>query len=284
MASNTVFSAYNLTKEKLKNAQIEDFGFEARVILRYVTGLDNKEIMMNYNTPLSEFAQRRLDDIVLRRTARYPLQYILGEWSFYGLNYKVGEGVLIPRADSESVVDTALKLIKSVKNPRVLDLCAGSGALGISIAANRRDSKVLLLEKYEAAAKYLKENIKLNAPDNAEYINGDVFKGDFAENDCYDLIISNPPYIKHDDLKGLQSEVLYEPRSALDGGEDGLRFYRAIIENYKHTIKKGGKICFEVGAEEAGSVCKMLKEAAFSEIGTKRDLNGIERVVFGTVK
>ncbi|MBO4734205.1 MAG: peptide chain release factor N(5)-glutamine methyltransferase [Clostridia bacterium] len=281
MANNTIFAAYNLTKSRLSAAGIEDFGFEARVIMRHITGFDNKKIMLNYNTPLTPGESRRLDDIVNRRIARYPLQYILGEWSFYGLDFKVGEGVLIPRADSETAVETALELIKDIKAPKVLDLCAGSGAIGISVAANRPDSSVLLLEKSEEAAKYLKENIMRNSPDNARYVSGDVFAGDGAGE--YDLIISNPPYVRTKDLKRLQPEVLFEPAAALDGGEDGLDFYNAITKNYKKSLKIGGYLCFEVGINQAKSVAGILDSAGFDGIGVRKDLNGIDRVVFGTV-
>lgn len=283
MANNTVFAVYNEIKRRLEAAGIEDFGFEARVIMRHITGFDNKQIMLNYNTSLTPYQLRKLEEIINRRAARYPLQYILGEWSFYGLDFKVGDGVLIPRADSETAVDTALGLIKDKKNPAVLDLCAGSGAIGISIAANRADSVVTLIEKYDEAVKYLKANISRNSPDNAEGITGDVLKGDGADKK-YDLIVSNPPYVKTGDLKGLQPEVLYEPQTALDGGGDGLFFYKAITENYKNSINRGGGICFEVGCGQAESVLTILKNASFTDTGTAKDLNGIERVVFGTVK
>lgn len=281
MANNTIFAAYNLTKSRLSAAGIEDFGFEARVIMRHITGFDNKKIMLNYNTPLTPCQTRRLEDIVNRRIARYPLQYVLGEWSFYGLDFKVGEGVLIPRADSETAVETALELIKDIKAPKVLDLCAGSGAIGIAVAANRPDCTVLLLEKSEAAAKYLKENIMRNSPDNARYVSGDVFSGDGAGE--YDLIISNPPYVRTQDLKRLQPEVLFEPAAALDGGEDGLDFYKAITENYKKSLKTGGYLCFEVGINQAKSVAGILDSAGFDGISVRKDLNEIDRVVFGTV-
>lgn len=282
MNSNTIFAAYNETKKRLEAAGVEDFGFEARVIMRHVTGFDNKKIMLNYNTPLSRFQIERLSEIVTARSTRYPLQYILGTWSFYGLDFKVGNGVLIPRADTETLVETALELIKDKKEPEVLDLCAGSGAVGISIAKSRADSRVLMLEKYEAAARYLKENIELNGIKNAEYLEGDVLKGDGGDR-AFDLIVSNPPYIKSGDMPLLQAEVKYEPQTALDAGEDGLLFYRQIVKNYKKSLAKGGSMCFEVGFDQAGSVTRILSEAGFKNIKTVKDLSGNDRVVFGTV-
>ena len=283
LTSKTIFGAYNETKARLSAAGIEDFGFEARVIIRHITGFDNKKILLNYNTELNSFQCERLDEITARRQARYPLQYILGEWDFYGHTFKVGEGVLVPRADTETVVDTALELIKNIKNPRVLDLCAGSGAIGVSIAAERSDSRVFLVEKYEAAAKYLKENIKLNCTDNAKYLSGDVLAGDFL-GEKYDLIVSNPPYVASGEIKALQPEVTFEPTTALDGGEDGLTFYRAIICGYKRALNSGGVMCFEAGINEARQIKELMADAGFKDIGSQRDFGGVDRVVFGTVK
>ena len=279
---NTIFGVYNEIKSRLSAAGVEDYGFEARVIMRHVTGYDNKKIMMNYNAPLSPAELLKINDIVARRQARYPLQYILGEWDFYGLRFKVGDGVLVPRQDTEIAVDTALELIKGKENPRVLDLCAGSGAIGISIAVNRPDSKVLLLEKYEAAGRYITSNIELNGAAGAEYVPGDVFAGDCG-GDKFDLVISNPPYIKSGEMDALQPEVKFEPATALDGGADGLDFYRAITENYTPSLNRGGSMCFEVGVNEAQSVKELLKKAGLADIGVKKDFAGIDRVVFGTV-
>ena len=283
MANSTVFSAYNETKEKLAAAGIEDYGFEARVIIKLITGFDSKKILLNYNSPLTDFQQNALKEIIDRRVTRYPLQYILGEWEFYGRVFKVGEGVLIPRADTETAVEAALKLIENRQNPHVLDLCAGSGVIGITIAAIREDSRVTLLEKYDEAARYLKENIALNRAANARYIKGDVLSGDESGNK-YDLIVSNPPYIKSGDMPFLQPEVGFEPETALEGGEDGLTFYRAITENYKKALNKGGFICFEVGTGEAEAVCEILKNAGFADVCKRKDLSGADRVVFGTLK
>ena len=279
----TIFNAYNETKRKLKSAGIEDYGFEARVIIRQITGFDNKKIMLNYNASLDGVQEKELENIINSRMTRYPLQYILGEWEFYGLRFKVGEGVLIPRSDTEVCVETGLRLIENIKNPCVLDLCAGSGVIGITVAANRADGEVYLLEKYEKSAAYLKENIALNNTANTQFIKGDALAGDCGDKK-FDLIISNPPYIKSGDIKNLQPEVRYEPISALDGGNDGLDFYRAIIKNYKSAINENGSICFEVGAGQAEDVCNLLKLNGFSSVSAKSDLNGIDRVVFGTVK
>ena len=283
MANKTIFNAYNDTKRELMSSGVEDFGFEARVIIRHITGFDNKKILLNYNNVLTDYQTEMLNKIIARRKERYPLQYILGEWEFYGLKFKVGEGVLIPRPDTEILVDTALQLIKDIETPKVLDLCAGSGAIGIAVSGNRPDSEVYLLEKSQTAIGYLVQNIALNKTTNAKSISGDVFAGDLSDKK-YDLIVSNPPYIKSDDMKTLQTEVKYEPAMALDGGNDGLDFYKAIVGKYSNSLNNGGSICFEVGINQAEDVKKLLVGAGLSGVDTAKDLNGIDRVVFGTVK
>ncbi len=237
---------------------------------------------MNYNSRLNPAQLKRLEDIIMKRQARYPLQYILGEWSFYGRTFKVGDGVLIPRADTEIVVETAFELIKDIKKPRVLDLCAGSGAIGLTIALERPDSKVVLLEKYEPALEIAKLNKEFLSVKNAECVSGDVFSGDCADNK-FDLIVSNPPYVSEEDMKTLQTEVKYEPESALCPGKDELLFYKEIVRNYKKSLNDKGAFCFEVGINEADSVRRILEMSQLNNVMCKKDYAGIDRVVFGTV-
>ena len=280
--NNTIFNVYNETKKRLERFGIEDYGFEARVIIKHITGFDNKKIMMNYNALLSPYQLKQVEDIIMKRQARYPLQYILGEWSFYGRTFKVGEGVLIPRADTEIVVETALNLIKDTTNPAVLDLCAGSGAIGLTLSLEREDSNVTLLEKHTPALRYCKLNKDLLSADNAQCINGDVFTGD-CSNGKFDLIVSNPPYVSEDDMKTLQPEVGYEPVVALCPGSDELLFYREIVKNYKKAVNSGGSFCFEVGINQADSVKEILSSAGLKNVEAVKDYAGIDRVVFGTV-
>ena len=280
MANKTIFKAYNETKERLAAAGIEDYGFEARVIMRHVTGFDNKKIMLNYNAPLNGFQTERLEDIITRRAARYPLQYILGEWQFYGRTFKVGDGVLIPRQDTETVVETALSLIKDKCSPSVADLCAGTGAIGLTLSLERPDSAVTLFEKYDVPFNCLQENAKLLGAKNATLIKADVLSDGIAGK--YDLIVSNPPYVSLADMKTLQPEVRYEPETALCPGEDDLLFYKAIAALGKHALLPGGNVCFEVGIDRASSVKAILEDAGYKNAGTKKDLSDIERVVFAT--
>jgi len=276
----TVFNAYNETKRALKEAGIEPFAFEARQIIRHITGLSNNEIMMRYNSSLSELEESYLQVVLSRRINHEPLQYILGEWSFYGLDFIVGEGVLVPRADTETLVDTAIEFLKDKEDANVLDLCSGSGCIAVAIAKNTA-TRVDALEKYDAAYDYLIKNIEKN---NAQVvpIKDDVFS--FTPDKKYDIIVSNPPYVSADEMELLDEETRKEPDTALYGGEDGLLYYRVIAKNYPKHLKAGGMLAFEVGFSEAEAVKQILLESGLQNIGTKEDINGIQRVVFGTVK
>lgn len=275
-----IFEAYNKTKKELEAAGIEDYVFEAKQIIKHITGFSNSEILMNYTNRLTEFQSNNLTAIIKQRTIRYPLQYIFGEWAFYGREFYVGPGVLIPRADTETLVDVCLKHLKNTESPAVLDLCAGSGCIGITLALEKAGAAVTLVEKFPEAARYAERNIKRLGADNAKLIIGDVLVG--AANDKeYDLIVSNPPYIPKNEMETVSPEVHYEPETALLGGEDGLDFYKAIIKEYQKALKVGGMLAFEVGAGEAAATQKLLCNAGFKEINNAKDLGGICRAVYG---
>jgi release factor glutamine methyltransferase len=226
----------------------------------------------------SEEQTAKIRQMLKRRTKHEPLQYIIGSWSFFGLNFFVGEGVLIPRPETERLVEEALKELTSVKFPVVFDLCSGTGCIGISIAKNRLDSKVYLVEKSAAAFWYLKKNVELHSLDNLIPINEGIFE--FLPETKADLMVANPPYIKTADIKNLQEEVLFEPQMALDGGVDGLDFYKGIIKILRKFLVLGGRFLFEVGFGQMDAVLKLLGESGFAARRVK-DLNGIDRVLIG---
>ncbi len=277
----TIFEAYNQIKQKLKMAGIPDSVFEAKLIIKHITGLNNTQILTEYAKELTEFQQNNLTAILRQREIRYPLQYILGEWAFYKYKFKVGVGVLIPRSDTEVLVEECVKYLENKPKAQILDLCSGSGCIGISLACDFPESAVVLLEKYPEAMRYIEENIKLNGAYNALPFSGDVLNADASEQK-YDLIVSNPPYIPPNEMGIVSPETKFEPETALLGGEDGLDFYRAIINNYKNSLKSGGMIAFEVGINEYERVSDLLKDADFTNITVTKDLNGIERVVTAT--
>lgn len=274
----TLQSIYTKIKDALNSSGIEDSGFEAKLILKHYLGVSDAVLLTDYNREISKEQEAVIEKAVHKRKERYPLQYILGEWDFYKYTFKVGEGVLIPRSDTEILVEKAVEYLKNTKNPQVLDLCAGSGCIGISIAKDYPHSTVTLVEKFDKAFRYLEQNIKLNDAKNAKALNGDVLKGD-ASDGIYDLIVSNPPYIPPNEMDIISPETNFEPETALLGGEDGMLFYKAIIENYKKSLKKGGMLGFEVGINEDEAVANLLKDALFKNITVTKDFNGINRVV-----
>ena len=274
----TIFEAYNKTKKELAAAGIEDYVFEAKQILRHITGFSNVQIISNPHKKLSLFEENNLTAIIKQRLIRYPLQYIIGEWGFYGGNFKVGPGVLVPRADTETLIDIALEFLKDREKSQVCDLCTGSGCIGITVAREKSDSFVTAVEKYEEALRYARENAKLNGTENIEFISGDVFEGAGAEKQ-YDLILSNPPYIPPEEMKEISPEAKFEPETALLGGEDGLDFYRNITEKYKEALKPGGYLCFEFGMGQGDDVCAILNTNGFKVLERVKDNNDIERAV-----
>lgn len=278
-----IFEAYNSTKKALLSAGIEDCVFEAKQIIKHITGFSSSEILMNYTRELTEFQSNNLTAILKQRELRYPLQYIFGEWSFYGRDFFVGPGVLVPRADTETVIEVCTEYLKDKKEPVILDLCAGSGCIGITLSKEKEDSTCFMVEKYPEAMRYAEKNIARNKAENARVISGDVFEGALSE-EKYDLIVSNPPYVAENGTEEVSPETKYEPETALMGGTDGLKFYRAITENYKDSLKENGMLCFEVGIGQANDVKEILKNAGLCNIGVKRDLNGIERAVYATYK
>ncbi len=276
----TIFEAYNDCKRQLQAVGIEDYVFESKQIIKHITGYTNAQILTKYTQPLNEFQQNNLTAIIKQRLIRYPLQYILGRWNFFGREFFVGPGVLIPRSDTETLIDVCLENLKTKSNPRVLDLCAGTGCIGITIKGECPDVDVTLVEKFDEALSYTNKNAAHNKAD-VKIIKADVLNTEGADG-LYDLIVSNPPYITDDDMKVLQPEVKYEPATALSGGEDGLLFYRHISKEYKKHLAAGGVMAFEVGINESEAVCEIMKQNGFTNVQTRKDYCEIDRVVFGT--
>lgn len=276
----TIFEAYNSTKKKLEAAGIEDYVFEAKQIIKHITGLGAAQILTNYNKNLTQFQENNLIALIHQREVRYPLQYIFGEWDFYGRSYYVGPGVLVPRADTETLVDVAIEFLKNNEAPQILDLCAGSGCIGITLAKEVGGSDVRLVERFDEAISYVEKNIARNCADNAQLIKGDVFESAGADG-LYDLIVSNPPYIPENEMKDISPETKFEPQTALLAGDGGMEFYNAISHNYKNSLKSGGMLAFEVGIGESQRVAKILEKAGYKDVSVKKDLNNIERVVTG---
>ena len=278
----TINQIYIKGKLILKEAGNENPAFDCMCILQHCFSINRHYLIMNGNTEADRDKEKNFFNFISKRAKGYPLQYLLGEWEFMGLKFIVGEGVLIPREDTEALVNECLMHISKKEKPEVLDLCAGSGAIGISIASLKKDSYVTCVEYSDDAFEYLKKNVINNNVDNVSCIKGDIFKDiSSLKNKKFDAIVSNPPYIKTSEIDSLQVEVRYEPHIALDGGEDGLSFYRVISQKWvKEYLKIGGLVAVEIGMGQGGDVKKIFEDAKLSNIQLANDIHGIKRVVY----
>ena len=275
--------AYKKVCASLKTAGIESPEFEAQCLIKKVLGLDRTSLIVHGDSKVDDIKSNKLDELVKRRINREPLQYILGKWSFCGFEFEVGEGVLIPRDDTEVVLNLCLDFLKNRQGKKVLDLCAGSGAISVAVE-KLANADVTGIELSDKAFEYFLKNIKLNNS-SVKPVKGDILKcyKDFYDNE-FDLIVSNPPYIRSGDIPSLQIEVRKEPAMALDGGADGFDFYRAIIEYWYTKLKNGGALAFELGENQAEPVKTLMKSKGFKDITVMNDLGGVQRAIIGTAK
>lgn len=257
---------------------------EARDIILFVTGLNSQEQLLNYKKELTDNEENKVKDILFKRINGYPLQYILGKWTFMGRDFSVGEGVLIPRDDTEVVVLSVIPYLEQNKNLRIIDLCSGSGIIAVTLKCMFPKCEVHALELSEKAMPYLKRNIESLAPDVILH-QGDLnLLCECFEDNYFDLVISNPPYIQSEVIPTLQTEVKREPKMALDGGTDGLDFYRSITQKWSNKLTPGGMMAFELGEGQFDMVKAMMKEKGFENISEYKDLGNIQRAINGTLK
>lgn len=264
----------------LSDAGIEAPEYEARVLIESETGFSRASQIARADEPIPPETEQKLLSLAQKRAQRYPLQYLIGKWSFMGFDFKVGDGVLIPRDDTEVAANLCLDYLKNRPNAEAIDLCAGSGALCVALSKLGK-AEFTAVELSGKAFNFLKKNIKLNNAD-VTAVQGDVFEccKNF-ENGRFDLIVSNPPYIKTDEIKTLQPEVGFEPSLALDGGNDGLIFYRSIIKNWSSKLKSGGALVFELGEGQAEYVSGLMSDSGYINIETADDLGGTKRAIIG---
>lgn len=261
---------------RLRAAHIENAADEALTLAAHVTGISTDRLRLDRAAPLPD-PNRALEQAVARREARYPLQYLVGTWGFWRQEYEVSPDCLIPRPDTETLVEYAVK--HAPENGRVLDLCTGSGCIAISLLCERPDLTATAVELYENTLAVAKRNAARNgvADDRLTFLQGDVLAGDFlADLGQFDLILSNPPYIPTETFDTLDEELFFEPRAALDGGTDGLTFYRRILQrDYRKALKPNGRFAFEIGYDQA----KALQALAGSDTcEILKDLGGCDRV------
>ncbi len=274
----TLSQAMAYATKKLESAGIENARFDSLCLLERFAKVSSTQIVMG-TAELSNADFKNFDSALDKRASGYPLQYILEEWEFMGITFSVGEGVLIPRPETELLVELALEKIEWIKEPVIFDLCAGSGCIGLSISKFRPDAQVYLLEKYDEAYGFLKKNCQRIGSDNVHAILHDITSGaDGVGLPKPDVIISNPPYIRSDEMSGLQKEVLCEPSTALDGGEDGMDFYRVIVDKWQPLIKKRGSLIVECDSTQTFDLTRMFMPQSV-RVSIISDLNGLPRVV-----
>ncbi len=264
--------AYSWGVKFLEGNGVDEADFKSLCIACRVAGIKNSEYLSHIN---DDIIMSRLADMLWRVKAGEPLQYVLGKWDFFESEFYVGEGVLIPRPETEELVSLCLKYADKNKELVIYDLCSGTGCIGVSLAKKLPLSRVYCIEKSEKAFEYLKKNSE--GVINVKAILGDI-NNDFDMPKA-DIIISNPPYIKSSDIPSLQSEVLLEPETALDGGADGLDFYRIINDKWADKMKDGAMLFLEIGNEQGREITSVLTN--FKNVEIHKDLYKNDRMVTG---
>ena len=281
--ATTYNNLYMDIRQTLRRAGIEAATLEARELMCFASGKTRSQLVRDGQLYVPPAIEERARDLVCRHLAGEPVAYLIGEWEFYGLPLDISESVLIPRPDTETLVDHVVAWLRPLPECRVLDLCAGSGCIGLAVAKHVPSSHVVLGELDEGALRVCRQNIRrtglsgqvvsmqLNALEKAPARLGE-----------FDCIVSNPPYIPDGDIAGLEPSVRdYEPHLALKGGADGLDFYRAICGSWREVLCPGGRLYFEVGIGQADDVLRIMRAVGFGDIEVLPDLNGIPRVVWG---
>ena len=262
----------------------ENPNMEARNLVAFASGKTTGELVRDYMLYASGEIEQKVNELVARRQNGEPLAYILGTWEFYGLELNVSPDVLIPRIDTEVLVQEAIDAMGNpAEPPRILDLCCGSGCIGIAMGQAFPASRVVMVDMSDNALRVARSNVMKHTMGARAYcVKANALKAPPANLGTFDMIVSNPPYIKSLEVLTLDTSVRdFEPLDALDGGEDGYMFYRAIIKKWKSVLRENGWLLFEVGEEQAQYVALQMKRAGFTNIRTVKDTAGTERVVLG---
>ncbi len=278
----TLKDLYKAAQDILSSGNIEAADFESRILISELLNLTVSDLFIKFNDEVNDETEKKLISYCERRVNGEPLQYLIGKWDFMGRTYKVGPGVLIPRPETELLCEKIIEVLKNKKEAVVYDLCSGSGCIGITIKKECPDADIYLVEKSQQALEYLMQN----ASDLMKKTFYTIVKGDVLNLKLFelypsaDIIVSNPPYIRSEEVPLLQKEVTFEPKMALDGGEDGLDFYRYIVAEWSKKLKSDGEIFFEIGEDQGQAVSDMFKGIGFDSRVIK-DYNNHDRIVKG---
>ncbi len=286
----TLQEVRSMLETRLRDAGIEAFEYETWVFLDWKLGINRADFFLDAGKEVSDSQLETLEEVLSLREKRVPLQYIMKESDFMGFPFYVDERVLIPRHDTECLVEECLKFlsdkIKQGIQPKVLDLCTGSGCIGISIKLLCPECKVVLADLSEDALAVAEKNRKSLSAD-VTIVKGNLFEAlvELPEEERqFDLIVSNPPYIKSEEVMKLMPEVKdFEPHMALDGTDDGLAFYRKITNEARRYLKSSAGLYYEIGMDQGADVSLMLTENGFSQVAVVKDLAGLDRIVKGSL-
>ena len=272
-------------RRQLRAADSGDPTLEARELVAFACGKTKEELLRDSRLYVTPEVEARVRALVQRHLDGEPTAYLIGEWEFYGLPLDISRDVLIPRPDTEVLAGLAIDFVKTQGACRVLDLCAGSGCIGLAVASQCPESRVVLGELSEGALRICRQNIRRNGLSGRVVpMQMDALAPPPAQLGEFRCLVSNPPYIPAGDIPGLDPSVRdYEPHMALDGGADGLDFYRNLAREWKNALTVGGKIFLEVGIGQADDVLRLLRTQGFGDLEITKDLNGIPRVVHGTL-
>lgn len=244
------------------------------IALTYLLNTNKNLLFLNKEEALDEKVENELKIINDKINEGYPLQYAIGKWNFYGLDLLVDKRALIPRYETEILVDLIIN--DNSNNKKILDIGTGSGAISLALSKNLKDSKIIGVDISKKAIDLANENkIKLNI-NNVKFKESDIFSN---IDEKFDIIVSNPPYINKEDFEKLDNKLYYEPQNALYGGEDGLYFYKKIIKNAKNFLNKNGKIYLEIGYDQKDSISDLLEEYGYKQIESYKDFNDFDRII-----
>ncbi len=272
-------------RQLFRDRGIDAATLEARELVCFGSGKTREELTRDSRLYVPRLIEERIRDLVARHLAGEPVAYLIGEWEFYGLPLDISESVLIPRTDTEVLAAQAIEFVKTLENPRVLDLCAGSGCIGLAVASQVKSCHVVLGELDEGALRICRQNVRRNGlTTQVMPYQVDALQKPPINLGEFDCIVCNPPYIPDADMEKLDPSVRdYEPHLALRGGEDGLDFYRAVCDKWLDCLRYGGRLYFEVGVGQADDVLRIMRAVGFGDIQVVPDTAGIPRVVFGTL-
>lgn len=279
----TVLEAIKLSTEYLEKKGIESPRTNAELLLAGVLNCKRLDLYLSYDRPLDENEKINYRMFISKRGNFEPLQYILGQTEFYGLKFIVNPSVLIPRPETEILVESIIEQNNTSQNLKILDIGTGSGNIPVSLAKNINECSITSIDISEEALKTARQNAELNSvSDKIIYKKQNVFDDDIYNLGKFDIIVSNPPYVEKEEMKKLQKEIInYEPHNAVTDGGDGYKFYKRIIEVSDRLLKTNGKIYFELGIGQSENVFKILYENKFSDIKIIKDYQNIDRVIHG---